>query len=193
LRRQPHGRGPASSQWRLVADQLRGKFPKLAELMDGAEHNVLAFMTFPKAHRTQFHRTNPLEGLNAEIKRRTDVVGIGWRRCLQRTGIAPADLGRDGLSVTLRPRLAEPGNFTHAFRRWAGQTLLDLARIPPRRDAHDARSSSSIMVAPTATVRCRAGAGIAWRTGRSFVEGSRRSCCIEFCATPRWAGWSLWA
>jgi len=66
----------ASSQWRAVADQLRGKFPKLADLMDSAEADVLAFMTFPKAHRTQIHSTNPLERLNAEIKRRTDVVGI---------------------------------------------------------------------------------------------------------------------
>jgi putative transposase len=66
----------ASAQWRAVADQLRGKFPKLAELMDQAEADVLAFMSFPKAHRIQIHSTNPLERLNAEIKRRTDVVGI---------------------------------------------------------------------------------------------------------------------
>jgi len=66
----------ASQQWRAVADQLRGKFPKLAELMDEAEADVLAFMSFPKAHRVQIHSTNPLERLNAEIKRRTDVVGI---------------------------------------------------------------------------------------------------------------------
>ena len=66
----------ASAQWRAVADQLRGKFPKLAELMDQAEADVLAFMSFPKAHRVQIHSTNPLERLNAEIKRRTDVVGI---------------------------------------------------------------------------------------------------------------------
>ena len=45
-------------------------------LMDGAEADVLAYMSFPKAHRTQIHTTNPLERLNAEIKRRTDVVGI---------------------------------------------------------------------------------------------------------------------
>jgi putative transposase len=44
--------------------------------MDEAEADVLAFMTFPKVHRTQIHSTNPLERLNAEIKRRTDVVGI---------------------------------------------------------------------------------------------------------------------
>lgn len=66
----------AIEQWRAVADQLRTKFPKLAALMDDAESDVLAFMTFPKAHRVQIHSTNPLERLNAEIKRRTDVVGI---------------------------------------------------------------------------------------------------------------------
>jgi putative transposase len=66
----------AIKQWRVVADQLRVNFPKLAVLMDGAESDVLAFMTFPKAHRVQIHSTNPLERLNAEIKRRTDVVGI---------------------------------------------------------------------------------------------------------------------
>jgi putative transposase len=66
----------ASHQWRAVADQLRAKFPKLAELMDEAEADVLAFMNFPKAHRIQLHSTNPLERLNAEIKRRTHVVGI---------------------------------------------------------------------------------------------------------------------
>ena len=66
----------AIAQWRAVADQMRTKFPKLAVLMDDAESDVLAFMSFPKAHRVQIHSTNPLERLNAEIKRRTDVVGI---------------------------------------------------------------------------------------------------------------------
>lgn len=45
-------------------------------MLDEAEADVLAFMHFPKAHRTQIASTNPLERLNAEIKRRTDVVGI---------------------------------------------------------------------------------------------------------------------
>ena len=66
----------ARTQWRTVADQLRGKFPKLGALMDDAENDVLAFMTFPRAHWTQIYSTNPLERLNAEIKRRTNVVGI---------------------------------------------------------------------------------------------------------------------
>ena len=66
----------AHEEWRAVADRLRDRFRRLAELMDEAEDDVLAHMAFPKHHWRQLHSTNPLERLNGEIKRRTDVVAI---------------------------------------------------------------------------------------------------------------------
>ena len=69
-------RESAGQTWRHVADQLRPRWPKLAALMDGAEHDVLAYIAFPAQHRTKLHSTNPLERLNKEVKRRADVVGI---------------------------------------------------------------------------------------------------------------------
>ena len=66
----------ARKQWREVADQARPRMPKLAKLMDDAEADVLAYMGFPGQHRVKLHSTNPLERLNGEIKRRSDVVGI---------------------------------------------------------------------------------------------------------------------
>jgi transposase-like protein len=66
----------AHAQWRQVSDALRERFPKLAELMDSARDDVLAYMTFPREHWPQIASTNPLERLNGEIKRRADVIGI---------------------------------------------------------------------------------------------------------------------
>jgi putative transposase len=58
------GRAAAGQVWRQVADQLRPRSPRLAALMDGSEHDVLAYVAFPARHRAKLHGTNPLERLN---------------------------------------------------------------------------------------------------------------------------------
>jgi transposase-like protein len=66
----------ALAQLRKVADGLRGRFPQAAGLLEEAAEDILAHKHFPEEHRRQLHSTNPLERLNKEIKRRSNVVGI---------------------------------------------------------------------------------------------------------------------
>ena len=59
-----------------VIDRLAGPAAKVAELLEGAEDDLLAFYRFPAAHWSKLRSTNPLERVNREIGRRADVVGI---------------------------------------------------------------------------------------------------------------------
>lgn len=66
----------ARRQWRQIADSFRSRNTPLAAFLDATEADVLAYMSFPRDHWTKIHSTNPLERLNKEIKRRSNVVGI---------------------------------------------------------------------------------------------------------------------
>src|SRR5215203_2503361 len=66
----------ARAQLRKVAEGLRPRFPRAATLLEDAAEDVLAYRHLPLEHQRQLHSTNPLERLNKEIKRRSNVVGI---------------------------------------------------------------------------------------------------------------------
>ncbi len=89
LNRHPFPRDNAEAarkQWRQLADQAKPRISKLAALMDEAESDVLADVGFLAEHWTNIHGTNPLERLNGEIKRRSEVMGVCQRGCRHSCG-----------------------------------------------------------------------------------------------------------
>jgi putative transposase len=66
----------AKERMGVVLERLSGPVPKVAQLLEAAEEDLLAFYRFPAAHWSKLRSTNPLERVNREVGRRSDVVGI---------------------------------------------------------------------------------------------------------------------
>jgi putative transposase len=64
------------AQFDEIIEMLTPKFETVADMLTKAKEDLLAFRHFPEAHWRRIWSTNPLERLNGEIKRRTNVVGI---------------------------------------------------------------------------------------------------------------------
>ena len=65
-----------SEQFEVIATMLSRSHPKVGRMLSDAREDLLAFTAFPAAHPKLIWSTKPLEWLNKEVKRRTDVVGV---------------------------------------------------------------------------------------------------------------------
>ena len=113
-----------NAQFDRVLDALIDKLPRVAEHLEAARTDVLAFTAFPQEVWRQIWSNNPSERLNREIRRRTDVVGI-----------FP---DRDALIRLVGAVLAEQHDEWTEGRRYLGLDVLTRCRLRPVADTADA-------------------------------------------------------
>jgi putative transposase len=117
----------AHAVWREGAAALSAHCPKAAELMEGAENDVLAHMAFPRAVWSGLRTNNAQERMNREIKRRTNKIAA-----------FPSEDAMMRLVVSVLLQCNE--RWEHARRSWTERVVRECLEGPlPREDADEAR------------------------------------------------------
>ena len=185
----------ASTQWRLVADQMRGKLPRLATLMDGAQEDVLAYMTFPPQHRAKLHSTDMIDktfpALPAILllcgRPRGEARRVGWKRRRAACSV-PADLRRPRTRLLLMDASAKWRRSVRSSPAPARRSA-SLGDVIPSRDRHrwhHAGCPSSAVVRPPVPWTGACGRpGLAWPSGSPLLSSACASIEPRVCAPLR--------
>ena len=137
-------------------ERLRKPLPKIAELLEEAEDDLLAFYAFPADHWPKLRSTNPLERVNREIGRRTDVVGIfpNDRSLIRLAASVVIEQNDEWLVGQPLPQPAHPGRDPHRLRRRQQQKgdprarrSMNTRRVTPR--------PGNLMARPTPGIEAR--------------------------------------
>ena len=172
-----------------VADQLRPHAPKVARLLEDAEADLLAFYGFPAEHWSKLRSTNPLERVNREIGRRTDVVGIfpNDAALLRLAGMLLVEqndewlVGRRYLSESsMTLVLANPPQLKTPTRRRCLSSPHHDRRYPPTITSYTTKCD----LTPAARSSPKAPAMVAGRMGRRSDVLSRAASCSVRCGPP---------
>ena len=136
--------GPAAKERvTSVLDRLAAVAPKVCALLEQAEEDLTGFYAFPREHWTKIRSTNPLERVNKEIGRRSDVVGI-----------FPNDQAVIRLAGAL---LLEQNDEWLVQRRYLSAESMALVLTEPPRSGHRRRGGRTPCCLTPAAIGARAG------------------------------------